>query len=167
MVAGLPPKTQKKKGKQRCRNCITHNYRSDPAFATLLAGDERDENAKAAVKKSFAPYVAESFETEDATHEQLTQGGSCDGPRAIGTFATVLQGTFENALRKLNRTERSAAKKRAKHELLQPIPVIERWALGSRALVSISRLPVAGIWSLRGLQVSSRKMPMDFLRPRA
>ena len=57
-----------------------------------------------------------------------------------------------NDRNKLNRTEKRAAKKRAKHELLQPIPVIQGWALGSRALVSISRLPVAGIWSLRGLQ---------------
>jgi hypothetical protein len=119
------------------------------------------------VKKSFARYVAKAFET-DATHEQLTQGRSCDTHSDIGPFKDDLQRTFENELRRLNRTEAKALKKRAKqHALLQPIPVIQGWPLGSRALVSISRLPVAGIWSLRCLQVTSRKLPMGFLRPRA
>ena len=119
------------------------------------------------MKKSFARYVAKAFK-RDATHEQLTQGRSCDSPSDIGPFKKELQGTFENEMRNLNRAEASAAKKRAKqHALLQPIQVIQGWTLGSRALVSISRLPVAGIWSLRCLQVTSRKLPMGFLRPRA
>ena len=119
------------------------------------------------MKKSFARYVAKAFE-RDATHEQLTQGRSCDTHSDIGPFKDDLQRTFENELRRLNRTEAKALKKRAKqHALLQPIPVIQGWAQGSQALVSISRLPVAGIWSLRCLQMASRKLPMGFLRPRA
>ncbi len=153
---------------QRCRKCITENYKSDVAFAKLLAGDEQNEDDKDAVKKSFARYVANSFETEEATHDQLTQGKSCDGPRVIGPFKKDLKNTFENEMRKLNRAESNAAKNAAKKiKLLQPIPVIQGWAQGSQALVSISRLPVAGIWSLRCLQMASRKLPMGFLRPRA
>ena len=119
------------------------------------------------MKKSFIIFVTKAFET-DATHEQLTQGRSCDSPSDIGPFKDVLQGTFENEMRKLKRAESNAAKNAAKKiKLLQPIPVIQGWALGSQALVSISRLPVAGIWSLRCLQMASRKLTMGFLRPRA